>query len=112
MMTKLFGKKKDKKTFDGTDYPNSSEANEWMSNKLAHYKKYKPDDAHVLFSPASGDYLPKSVYVGSSWKKEHEEHYRNLKKEHPKLVSRAKEMTHGLAGRVSKSTVGDSEDFK
>jgi hypothetical protein len=93
-------------------FPSSSQtSNDWMSKKVEHYAKHKPKNLHTLFSPASGDYLPLSVHVGSSWKKEHQDHYRELKKQHPEAVKKAKEMTRGLAGQLSKSKVGDYEDF-
>lgn len=92
-------------------FPSSSSANEWMSKKVEHYAKHKPKDLHTLFSPASGDYMPRDVHVGSSWKQEHQEHYRKLKAQHPEAVEKAKELTHGLAGRVAKSTVGDPTDY-
>lgn len=104
-------KKKKPEHFNGVRFPDSHDANSWMSKKLEHYKKHMPDEAHTLFSPASGNYMPADVHVGSSWKKEHENHYRALKTKHPELVKRAREMTDGIAGRVSRSRVGDSQDF-
>lgn len=92
-------------------FPNSNKANDWMSQKVAHYERHKPSELHHLFSPASGDYMPKDVHVGSSWKKEHEDHYNELKKKHPEAVAKAKEMTTGIAGRVSLSRVGPNADF-
>lgn len=92
-------------------FPDKHKANEWMSQKVAHYARHKPNELHHLFSPASGDYMPKDVHVGSSWKKEHEDHYNELKKQHPEAVKKAKEMTTGIAGRVSLSRVGPHADF-
>lgn len=92
-------------------FPDSQKANDWMSQKVAHYERHKPNELHHLFSPASGEYMPKDVHVGSSWKKEHEAHYNELKKKHPEAVAKAKEMTTGIAGRVSLSRVGPNADF-
>lgn len=112
-LKKIFSKKDTRPTVEHPKerFPNSNKANEWMSQKVAHYERHKPEELHHLFSPASGDYLPTSVHVGSSWKKEHEDHYNELKKQHPEAVKKAKEMTTGIAGRVSLSRVGPHADF-
>lgn len=100
-----------KKTFNGKRFPNSDEANKWMSDKVSHYATHQPKELHHLFSPASGDYLPKDVHVGSSFKDTHLAHYRSLKDKHPKAVKDAKDMTKGIAGQVSLSRIGDSLDY-
>ena len=81
-----------------------------MTQKVAHFAKHKPEILHNLFDPTSGDYMPRDVHVGSSWKKEHETHYRALKKEHPEAVKKAKESSekHNYLGS---SIVGDREDY-
>ena len=104
-------KEKEPPKFEGPRFPSSKEANDWMSAKVAHAVQHDPQNAHHLFSPASDDYLPLSVHAGSSWKKEHQEHYRKIKKQHPELVAKAKEATTGLAGRISMSRVGDGADY-
>ena len=106
-----FKHKKVSQPFPGPRYPDSQSAADWMSKKLDWYKENDPKNAHILFSPASGDYLPLSVHVGSSYRPEHQIHYRNLKKANPDLVNRAKEVTTGIAGGVSLSRVGDPEDY-
>lgn len=113
VLKKIFGKKDTRPAVEHPKerFPNSNKANEWMSQKVAHYERHKPNELHHLFSPASGDYMPLSVHVGSSWKKEHEDHYNELKKKHPEAVAKAKEMTTGIAGRVSLSRVGPHADF-
>ena len=47
----------------------------------------------------------------ASWKPEHLKFYRELKKKYPEAVAKAKDITTGIAGRVSLSRVGDNEDF-
>ena len=106
-----FKKKLKKPELNLPRYPNSNDANEWMEAKADYYAQYDPGSLPNLFSPASGDYLPLTVHVGSSWKPEHQAFYRELKKKYPKAVEQAKEMTTGIAGRVSLSRVGDPQDF-
>ena len=76
---------------------------------MDHYAKHDPKNLHKLFSPASGEYLPTAVHVGSSWKKEHEEHYNKLKAQHPGALEDAKKYTKQY-GQMSMSTVGPKED--
>lgn len=104
-------KKKAKPTLDLPRWPNSNNANEWMAAKAEYYAQHDPENLPTLFSPATGDYLPLSIHVGSSWKPEHQAFYRELKKKYPEAVEKAKEITTGLAGRVSLSRVGDDSDF-
>lgn len=104
-----FFKKKEKEP-ELKRFPDSHEANDWMSKKVEHAIKHKPKTAHNLFDPSSGDYMPKDVHVGSSWKPEHQEHYRSLKKKHPELVKKAKE-SFKTSGQYSQSRVGDNQDF-
>lgn len=91
-------------------FPDNSRAKEWMTAKLNHALKHAPDRAHLLFSPASGEYMPHSVHVGSSWKKEHQDHYRELKKKHPDLVQKAKKDME-KHGHYMQSSVGDHQDY-
>ncbi len=106
-----FKKKPKKPELNLPKFPNSSNANEWMAAKADYYAQYDPEQLAALFSPATGDYLPMSVHVGSSWKPEHLKFYRQLKKKYPDAVAKAKDITTGMAGRVSLSRVGDDEDF-
>ena len=107
----IFGifKKKEKEP-ELKRFPDSHEANDWMSKKVEHAIKHKPKTAHNLFDPSSGDYMPKDVHVGSSWEPEHQEHYRSLKKKHPELVKKAKE-SFKTGRQYSQSRVGDDQDF-
>lgn len=107
----MFKKKPAKPSLDLPRWPNSNNANEWMAAKAEYYAQHDPKMLPFLFSPASGDYLPMSVHVGSSWKPEHLAFYRELKKKYPEAVEKAKEITTGIAGRVSLSRVGPDEDF-
>ena len=106
-----FKKKIKKPELNLPKWPNSNNANEWMAAKADYYAQYEPESLPNLFSPATGDYLPLSVHVGSSWKPEHQAFYRELKKKYPEAVAKAKDITTGIAGRVSLSRVGDQEDF-
>ena len=113
IFSRLFGKKKPAtKQFDGPRFPSPGKEKEWMSSKLDHFKKHHPEHAHHLFSPATADYMPKDVHVGSTeWYRNHEaqKHYSELKKQNPDLVKRAKE--HTLKhGHVGMSRVGDYAD--
>jgi len=110
-----FGKKKSEpeQSLHNKDlprHPDNNKAKEWMTSRLNHALKHAPDKAHLLFSPASGDYMPLNVHVGSSWKKEHEDHYRELKKKHPDLVQKAKKDME-TNGPYSQSRVGDHQDY-
>lgn len=107
----VFKKKQKKPELDLPKWPNSNNANDWMAAKADYYAQYEPESLPNLFSPASGDYLPLSVHVGSSWKPENQSFYREIKKKYPEAVEKAKEITTGIAGRVSLSRVGDHEDF-
>lgn len=104
-------KKPKKPELDLPRWPNSNNANDWMAAKADYYAQHDPKNLPYLFSPASGDYLPMSVHVGSSWKPENQAFYRELKKKYPEAVAKAKEITTGIAGRVSLSRVGDNDDF-
>lgn len=77
-LKRLLGKKEkevEKPSFSGPRFPSPGKEKEWMSSKLDHYKKHNPEHAHHLFSPASGDYLPTAVHVGSTaWHRNHEAH--------------------------------------
>lgn len=106
-----FKKKLKKPEYNLPRWPSSNNANEWMAAKAEYYSQYEPESLANLFSPASGDYLPLAVHVGSSWKPEHQTFYRELKKKYPEAVAKAKDITTGIAGRVSLSRVGDQEDF-
>lgn len=114
-LKRLLGKKEkevEKPSFSGPRFPSPGKEKEWMSSKLDHYKKHNPEHAHHLFSPASGDYLPTAVHVGSTaWHRNHEaqKHYGELKKQNPDLVKRAKEHTLNW-GHLGMSRVGDYED--
>ena len=81
-----------------------------MSQKVAHYAKYLPNELSKLFDPSSGDYLPISVHVGSSWKEEHQCHYREIKNLFPDAVKKAKE-EFSKARHINQAIVGDTEDF-
>lgn len=91
-------------------YPNSDEANEWMRQKLDYYRYHLPESVSNLFDPSRGDYLPIAVHVGSSWKPEHQTFYRELKKEVPEAVAKAKK-DFKTGGQYWQSRVGDPEDF-
>jgi len=103
-----FGKKSDQK--DLPKYPEGNKAKEWMTAKLNHALKHNPKEAHHLFSPASPVYMPKDVHAGSEWKKEHQDHYRELKKKHPDLVQKAKKHMESN-GPYIQSRVGDDQDY-
>jgi hypothetical protein len=103
-----FGKKSDQK--DLPKYPDGNKAKEWMTAKLNHALKHNPKEAHHLFSPASPVYMPKDVHAGSEWKKEHQDHYRELKKKHPDLVQKAKKHMESN-GPYIQSRVGDDQDY-
>jgi hypothetical protein len=81
-----------------------------MTAKLDHALKHNPKEAHHLFSPASPVYMPKDVHAGSEWKKEHQDHYRELKKKHPDLVQKAKKHMESN-GPYIQSRVGDDQDY-
>jgi hypothetical protein len=106
-----FKNKTKKPSLNLPSWPDSNSANEWMAKKVAYYAQHDPENLPILFSPATGDYLPISVHTGSSWKPEHLKFYRELKKKYPDAVKKAKDITTGIAGTVSLSKVGDSEDF-
>jgi hypothetical protein len=91
-------------------FPSSDKANDWMSKKVAYWAKNKPNELHNLFDPSSGDYMPLDVHVGSSWKKEHLDHYRNIKKQYPDAVKKAKDSTQKYSS-YGYSSVGDRADF-
>lgn len=91
-------------------FPDSHTANEWMSQKVAHYAEYQPNELSRLFDPSSGDYLPISVHVGSSWKEENQSHYRKIKKQFPDAIKKAKEEFY-KARHINQAIVGDPEDF-
>lgn len=91
-------------------FPDSNTANEWMSQKVAHYAEHLPNDLNRLFDPSSGDYLPISFHVGSSWKEEHQCHYREIKRQFPDAVKKAKS-EFVKAKHINHAIVGDPEDF-
>jgi len=113
LMTEIFGFRKKGVPISAPTkrFPDSGEANDWMSQKVSYYEKYKPDALYRLFDPSTGDYLPLDVHVGSSWKKEHQEHYRELKKKYPEAVKKARE-SFNKNSMISRSVVGDPEDFR
>lgn len=96
--------------FFGPRFPASDKANDWMSDKLRHWKTYNPDIAYLLLDPSSGDYMPLAVHVGSSWKAEHQSYYRQLKADNPDLVAKGRK-SYSDGGRFYRSRVGDPEDF-
>ena len=104
-----FGGKANTPELKQKQFPNSVEANDWMTTKVDHYAKHKPEHLHMLFSPASGEYMPTSVHVGSSWKKEHAAHYNSLKAKHPGAIEKAKQFTK-THGPYAMSRVGPQED--
>ena len=112
LITEIFGMKKKTETIPLPQkrFPSSGEANDWMSQKVAHYARHKPETLYKLFDPTSGDYLPGDVHVGSSWKDDHQEHYRSLKKQHPAAAKKAKESARKNS-YLGSSTVGDREDY-
>ena len=84
---------------------------QWMRDKIAHYKS-KGWDPAVFFSPAAGDYFPIYFATGFSYNDAAKQAYRNIKREFPDLVKRAREeISTPLAMRVSQSRVGDHEDW-
>lgn len=107
----MFKKKPKKPELDLPRWPSRANANEWMAAKADYYAQHDPSNLPNLFSPASGDYLPLAVHVGSSWTPENLQFYRELKKQYPEAVAKAKDITTGIAGRVSLSRVGDNADF-
>lgn len=104
--------KKEKSPPPPSRFPSKGKETEWMDAKVAHVKATNPKELHALFSPASGDYLPQSVHVGSSWKNgsDIEKHYRKIKSDHPEAVAKAKTLTK-TAGRFGMSRVGDDQDY-
>lgn len=110
---KDFFKKKDENPVEKPSrFPDRGKEVEWMHQKVAYYKRYHPDDAHSLFSPASGDYIPASIHVGSNWNQAHVQNaYKKLRDMHPDLVNKSKEITNGIAGHISLSRVGYPDDY-
>lgn len=96
--------------FDGPRYPNAEEAAYWMYERVRYFTKYYPDNAHKLFDPSSGDYIPLAVHVGSCWNQDRQTTYRGLKAGYPELVIEAKKSFKQF-GQYSQSRVGDLEDF-
>ena len=84
---------------------------QWMRDKIAFYKSKGWDPAR-LFSPATGDYFPVYFATGFSYNDAAKQAYRNIKREFPELVKRAREeVSTPLAMRVSQSRVGDHDDW-
>jgi hypothetical protein len=112
LITEIFGIKKKTETIPLPQkrFPASGEANDWMSQKVAHYARHKPESLHRLFDPTSGDYLPADVHTGSSWKDNHQEHYRSLKSQHKDAAKKAKESARKNS-YLGSSAVGDREDY-
>jgi len=108
----MFGwfKKKYIPVFDGPRYPSRDEASYWMYERVRYFYNYFPDDAHKLFDPSSGEYMPLAVHIGSCWNQDHQNVYRGVKAAYPELVEEAKR-SFKLFGQYSQSRVGDLEDF-
>jgi hypothetical protein len=84
---------------------------QWMRDKIAHYKS-KGWDPAVFFSPATGDYFPIYFATGFRYNDAAKQAYRNIKREFPDLVKRAKEeISTPMAMRINQSRVGDHEDW-
>lgn len=66
----LFKKKTQKPEIsEPSRFPNKGKEIDWMNQKVAHVKATDPKNLPNLFSPATGDYMPLAVHVGSSWKR-------------------------------------------
>lgn len=72
-------------------YPERGHEEEWARMKLAYYSKHPHLDASDLFNVSSGDYIPRTIEVASSFKPEHLLMYRQLKSENPVAVQKARE---------------------
>jgi 5'(3')-deoxyribonucleotidase len=84
---------------------------QWMRDKITHYKS-KGWDPAVFFSPATGDYFPIYFATGFRYNDAAKQAYRNIKREFPDLVKRAREeISTPMAMRINQSRVGDHEDW-
>ena len=89
----------------------SDDLEQWMRDKIAYYKS-KGWDPAKLFSPTTGDYFPIAIHTGFNFDAAAKMAYRNIKREFPDLVKRAKEeISTPFAFGLSQSRIGDQEDW-
>lgn len=113
-LTELFGKKKPKVT-EPARFPEKHNNAEWIEHKIAHARAKNPKEAHHLFNPHSGDYLPNAIAAGHSFSDKAKSEYHAAREKHHDLVKKA--MDHnakrGVEQQVSTSRVhGHPDDFK
>ena len=96
-------------------FPEKHNTAEWIEHKITYAKATRPHEAHQLFNPHSGDYLPNSIHAGHSFDEKAEKEYHAAREKHRDLVKKAMDHNsgHGIEQRVSVSRIhGHPDDFK
>lgn len=90
-------------------FPKRDGVQEWLDRVLEYEIQTNPNDLDKLFNPSSGEYIPMRIAIGISHgaMQESLECYREIKKNHPEAVKKAKENFQ----HWSHSSIGDKEDY-
>lgn len=74
-------------------FPKFGKTKEWMDEKIAYYQFKYPEQMDNLFNPSSGDYIPINIFsgLGHTELQKSLPYYRELKKQYPEAVKKAKE---------------------
>lgn len=110
-----FGKKKSKEPeiSEPKRFPDRHETKDWIEHTVAYHRKYHPKEAHRLFDPHSGDYLPNAIQVGHAFTGSSVKAYHEAREKHHDLVKRAMDENKDGGPRAFISRVnGHPDDFK